>query len=321
MKAIQLTEVGGPEVLKFVDIPEPEPGPGQAIVELSAAGVNYMDVQARIGANNPTLPLIPGGEGSGIVVKIGKSVTEVSIGDRVAYTGAGMSYAEKVCVPSWRLVRVPEGMDIEMGAAAMLQGMTAHYLAHTTYPLKAGDTALVHSGAGGVGLLLIQMAKMAGALVITTVSTREKSVIAQDAGADHTILNSEQNVADEVMKITNDQGVQVVYDAVGKDTFEGSVASLAPRGYLVSYGAASGPVPPVALSVLNPKSLFLTRPTLVSYTATRAELEQRSGDVLGWVKSGNLHVKIHGRYPLKDAAEAHRDLQGRFTSGKLLLIP
>ena len=321
MKAIQLTEVGGPEVLKFVEVPEPEPGPGQAIVELSAAGVNYMDVQARIGANNPTLPLIPGGEGSGIVVKIGESVTEVSIGDRVAYTGAGMSYAEKVCVPSWRLVRVPEGMDIEMGAAAMLQGMTAHYLARATYPLKVGDTALVHSGAGGVGLLLIQMAKMAGALVITTVSNREKSVIAQGAGADHTILNSEQNVADEVMNITNDQGVQVVYDAVGKDTFEGSVASLAPRGYLVSYGAASGPVPPVPLSVLNPKSLFLTRPTLVSYTATRAELEQRSGDVLGWVKSGKLHVKIHGRYALKDAAEAHRDLQGRFTSGKLLLIP
>ena len=321
MKAIQLTEVGGPEVLKFVEVPEPEPGPGQAIVQLSAAGVNYMDVQARIGASNPILPLIPGGEGSGIVIETGKGVTEVSKGDRVAYTGAGMSYAEKVCVPSWRLVKVPDGMDVEVGAAAMLQGMTAHYLAFTTYPLKATDTALIHSGAGGVGLLLIQMAKMAGARVITTVSTKEKSAIAQDAGADHTILNSEQNVADEVMKITKDQGVQVVYDAVGKETFEGSVASLSPRGYLVSYGAASGPVPPVPLSVLNPKSLFLTRPTLVSYTATRKELEQRSADVLGWVKSGKLHVKIHGRYALKDAAEAHRDLQGRFTSGKLLLIP
>ena len=321
MKAIQLTEVGGPEVLKFVEVPEPEPGPGQAIVQLSAAGVNYMDDQARIGASNPILPLIPGGEGSGIVIETGKGVTEVSIGDRVAYTGAGMSYAEKVCVPSWRLVKVPDGMDVEVGAAAMLQGMTAHYLAFTTYPLKTGDTALIHSGAGGVGLLLIQMAKMAGARVITTVSTKEKSVIAQDAGADHTILNSEQNVADEVMKITKDQGVQVVYDAVGKETFEGSVASLSSRGYLVSYGAASGPVPPVPLSVLNPKSLFLTRPTLVSYTATRKELEQRSADVLGWVKSGKLHVKIHGRYALKDAAEAHRDLQGRFTSGKLLLIP
>lgn len=321
MKAIQLTETGGPEVLKYVDVPDPEPGSGQAVVELNAAGVNYMDVQARIGANNPTLPLIPGGEGSGIVVKIGEGVTEVAVGDRVAYTGAGMSYAEKVCVPSWRLVKVPDGMDIEVGAAAMLQGMTAHYLAHSTYPLKSSDTALVHSGAGGVGLLLIQMAKMAGSQVITTVSTKEKAAIAKGAGADHTILNTEQDVAEEVMKITNDKGVQVVYDAVGADTFEGSVASLAVRGYLVSYGAASGPVPPIALSVLNPKSLFLTRPGLGPYTGTRAELEQRAGDVLGWVASGKLNIKIHGRYALKDAADAHRELQGRLTSGKLLLIP
>jgi NADPH2:quinone reductase len=319
MKAIQLSEVGGPEVLQYVDVPEPEPGAGQAIVELKAAGVNYMDVQARIGANNPTLPLIPGGEGSGIVVKIGEGVSEVAVGDRVAYTGAGMSYAEKVCVPSWRLVKVPDGMDIEVGAAAMLQGMTAHYLAHTTYPLKAGDTALIHAGAGGVGLLLIQMAKMAGAQVITTVSTNEKAAMAKDAGADHAILYAD--FAPEVMKLTSDKGVEVVYDAVGKDTFEGSLASLAPRGYFVSYGAASGPVPPIALSVLNPKSLYLTRPGLGPYTATRAELEERAGDVLGWVASGKLNVKVHGRYALKDAADAHRELQGRLTSGKLLLIP
>lgn len=319
MKAIQLTEVGGPEVLQYVDVPDPEPGAGQAIVELNAVGVNYMDVQARIGANNPTLPLIPGGEGSGIVIKIGEGVSEVAVGDRVAYTGAGMSYAEKVCVPSWRLVKVPDGMDIEVGAAAMLQGMTAHYLAHTTYPLKAGDTALIHAGAGGVGLLLIQMAKMAGAQVIATVSTNEKAAMAKDAGADHAILYTDFAV--EVMKLTSDKGVEVVYDAVGKDTFEGSVASLASRGYLVSYGAASGPVPPVSLSVLNPKSLFLTRPGLGPYTATRAELEQRAGDVLGWVASGKLNVKVHGRYALKDAADAHRELQGRLTSGKLLLIP
>ncbi|MQG75805.1 MAG: quinone oxidoreductase [SAR202 cluster bacterium] len=319
MKAIQLSEVGGPEVLQYVDVPEPEPGAGQAIVELNAAGVNYMDVQARIGANNPTLPLIPGGEGSGIVVKIGEGVSEVAVGDRVAYTGAGMSYAEKVCVPSWRLVKVPDGMDIEVGAAAMLQGMTAHYLAHTTYPLKAGDTALIHAGAGGVGLLLIQMAKMAGAQVITTVSTNEKAAMAKDAGADHAILYAD--FAAEVMKLTSDKGVEVVYDAVGKDTFEGSLASLVPRGYFVSYGAASGPVPPIALSVLNPKSLYLTRPGLGPYTATRAELEERAGDVLGWVASGKLNVKVHGRYALKDAADAHRELQGRLTSGKLLLIP
>jgi NADPH2:quinone reductase len=321
MKAIQLSEVGGPEVLQYVDVPDPEPGAGEAIVELNAVGVNYMDIGARTGSNNPTLPLILGGEGSGIVVKIGDGVTEVAVGDRVAYTGAGKSYAEKVCVPSWRLVKVPDGMDIEVGAAAMLQGMTAHYLAYSTYSLKSGDTALIHAGAGGVGLLLIQMAKMAGAQVITTVSTKEKAAMALGAGADHAVLYMEQDFAAEVMKITNNKGVQVVYDAVGKDTFEGSVASLAPRGYLVLYGQASGPVPPVALSVLNPKSLFLTRPGLGSYTATRAELEQRAGEVLGWVASGKLNIKIHGRYALKDAAEAHRELQGRLTSGKLLLIP
>lgn len=302
-----------------MDVPEPEPGAGQAIVELNAAGVNYMDVIARTGANNPTLPLIPGGEGSGIVVKVGEGVSEVAVGDRVAYTGAGMSYAEKVCVPSWRLVKVPDGMDIEVGAAAMLQGMTAHYLAHSTYALNSGDTALVHSGAGGVGLLLIQMAKMAGAQVITTVSTDEKAEIAKGAGADHAILYAD--FAAEVMKFTNDKGVEVVYDAVGADTFEGSVASLAPRGLLALYGQASGPVPPIALSVLNPKSLFLTRPSLGSYTATRAELDQRAGELLGWVASGKLNIKVHGRYALKDAADAHRELQGRLTSGKLLLIP
>jgi len=319
MKAIQLSETGGPEVLQYVDVPEPEPGAGQAIVELNAAGVNYMDVIARTGANNPTLPLIPGGEGSGIVVKVGEGVSEVAVGDRVAYTGAGMSYAEKVCVPSWRLVKVPDSMDIEVGAAAMLQGMTAHYLAHSTYALNSGDTALVHSGAGGVGLLLIQMAKMAGAQVITTVSTDGKAEIAKGAGADHAILYAD--FAAEVMKFTNDKGVEVVYDAVGADTFEGSVASLAPRGLLALYGQASGPVPPIALSVLNPKSLFLTRPSLGSYTATRAELDQRAGELLGWVASGKLNIKVHGRYALKDAADAHRELQGRLTSGKLLLIP
>ena len=321
MKAIQISEVGGPEVLQYVDVPDPEPGAGEAVVELNAAGVNYMDILARTGTNQPTLPLIPGGEGAGIVVKTGEGVTEVAVGDRVAYTGAGKSYAEKVVVPSWRLVKVPDGMDIEVGAAAMLQGMTAHYLCHSTYPVKAGDTVLVHSGAGGVGLLLIQMAKMLGAQVITTVSTQAKAELAKGAGADHAVLYTEQDFAAEVKRITNEVGVQVVYDAVGATTFDQSVASLAPRGYMVLYGQASGPVPPVALSVLNPKSLFLTRPSLVTYTATRGELEQRAGDVLGWVGSGKLNLKIHGRYALKDAAEAHRELQGRLTSGKLLLIP
>ena len=321
MKAVQVSVAGGPEVLEYVDVPDPEPGEGEALVELNAAGVNYMDVYVRSGANNPSLPIIPGGEGAGVVVRVGPGVTEVSVGDRVAYTGAGASYAERVVVPAWRLIRVPDDMDIEMGAAVMLQGMTAHYLANSTYPLRAGDTALVHSGAGGVGLLLIQMAKMRGARVITTVSTGEKAELAKGAGADHVILYTQQDFAEEVKSITDGKGVQVVYDAVGADTFEGGIASLAQRGYMVLYGQASGPVPTVALSTLNPKSLFLTRPGLFSYTATREELEMRAGEVLGWVQSGKLDVRVHGRFALSDAAEAHRQLQGRMTTGKLLLIP
>ncbi len=321
MKAVQVSVAGGPEVLEYVDVPDPEPGEGEALLELNAAGVNYMDVYMRSGANNPTLPIIPGGEGAGVVVKVGPGVSEVSVGDRVAYTGAGRSYAEKVVAPSWRLIKVPDDMDIEMGAASMLQGMTAHYLSHTTYPLGEGDTALVHSGAGGVGLLLIQMAKMRGATVITTVSTQEKADLAMGAGADHAVLYTEQDFAEETMRITGGVGVNVVYDAVGADTFDKGLACLAQRGYMVLYGQASGPVPTVTLATLNPKSLFLTRPGLNSYTATREELEWRAGDVLGWVQSGALNVKVHGRFALSDAAEAHRQLQGRVTTGKLLLIP
>ena len=321
MKAVQVSVAGGPEVLQYMDVDDPAPGPGEALVELKAAGVNYMDVYMRSGANNPTLPIIPGGEGSGIVVEVGEGVTEVAVGDRVAYTGAGRSYAERVVVPSWRLIKVPDGMDIEMGAAVMLQGMTAHYLSHSTYPLGEGDTALVHSGAGGVGLLLIQMAKMRGATVITTVSTGEKAELALGAGADHAILYTQQDFSEEAMRITGGKGVQVVYDAVGADTFEKGLACLAQRGLMALYGQASGPVPTVTLATLNPKSLFLTRPGLFSYTATREELEWRAGDVLGWVQSGKLNVKVHGRFALSDAAEAHRQLQGRLTTGKLLLIP
>ena len=321
MKAVQVSVAGGPEVLEYVDVPDPEPGEGEALVELNAAGVNYMDVYMRSGANNPTLPIIPGGEGAGVVVKVGPGVSEVAVGDRVAYTGAGRSYAEKVVAPAWRLIKVPDDMDIEMGAASMLQGMTAHYLSHTTYPLGEGDTALVHSGAGGVGLLLIQMAKMRGATVITTVSTQEKAELAMGAGADHAVLYTEQDFAQEAMRITGGVGVNVVYDAVGADTFDKGLACLAQRGYMVLYGQASGPVPTVTLATLNPKSLFLTRPGLNSYTATREELEWRAGDVLGWVQSGALNVKVHGRFALSDAAEAHRQLQGRVTTGKLLLIP
>ena len=321
MKAVQVLEAGGPEALTYMDVDDPTPGPGEALVELKASGVNYMDVYLRSGANNPTLPVIPGGEGSGIVLEVGEGVTEVAVGDRVTYTGAGRSYAEKAVVPSWRLIKVPDDLDIEMGAASMLQGMTAHYLSHSTYPLGEGDTALVHSGAGGVGLLLIQMAKMRGATVITTVSTQEKADLAMGAGADHAVLYTEQDFAEEAMRITGGVGVNVVYDAVGADTFEKGLACLAQRGLMALYGQSSGPVPTVTLATLNPKSLFLTRPGLFSYTATREELEWRAGDVLGWVQSGALNVKVHGRFALSDAAEAHRQLQGRLTTGKLLLIP
>jgi NADPH2:quinone reductase len=321
MKAIQVREVGGPEVLKYVEVPSPEPGPGEAVVEIKVAGVNYMDIYARDGSNQTALPFIPGGEGAGIVGSVGDGVTGVTIGDRVTYTGAGKSYAEKVVVPAWRLIKIPDGLDIEECAASMLQGMTAHYLSHSTYALTSDDVALIHSGAGGVGLLLIQMAKMCGAQVITTVSTDEKASLAKEAGADHTILYTRQSFGDEVGRITGGMGVQVVYDAVGATTFDQSINSLAVRGCMVLYGQSSGPVLPVAVSVLNAKSIFLTRPSLGSYTQTRIELEERAHAVLGWVKSGELKLRIHDRYPLAEAAEAHRELESRLTSGKLLLIP
>ena len=321
MKAIQITELGGPEVLKYTDVADPSPGPGQALIDIKASGVNYMDVYARSGLNAPSLPAIPGGEGAGIVVKVGEDVSEVEVGDLVAYTGAGASYAEMVVVPSWRLVKLPEGLDAEAAAAVMLQGMTAHYLCYATYSLKPGDTCLVHAAAGGVGLLLTQMAKSLGALVIATVSTAEKAKLASAAGADHVINYVEEDFEDEVNRISGEEGIQVVYDAVGLTTFDKSIACLAQRGYMVLYGQASGPVPQISPSILARKSLFLTRPSLGVYTATREELLQRAGDVLGWVQSGKLELRIHGKFPLSDAAEAHRQLEGRLTTGKLLLIP
>jgi len=255
------------------------------------------------------------------VAEVGSGVTEVKVGDLVAYTGVGSSYADKVVAPAWRLVKLPAGLDADAGAAVMLQGMTAHYLCHTTFPLKPGHTALVHAAAGGVGLLLVQMAKALGATVIGTVSTEDKAKLARQAGADHVINYAKEDFEQLVKEITGGKGVQVAYDAVGVTTFDKSIACLAPRGYMVLYGNASGPVPPVQVSVLNSKSLFLTRPTLVSYTATRDELLQRAGDVLGWVKSGKLKLHIHGKFALKDAPEAHRQLENRLTTGKLLLIP
>ena len=321
MKAVRVDQAGGPEVLKYVDVPDPAPGPKQALVQLKAIGVNYTDVYARAGQGQAQPPLVPGVEGAGVVVKLGEGVTEVKVGDLVAYTGVMGSYAEWVVAPSWRLVKLPGGMSAETAAAAILQGMTAHYLCHETYPLKRGDTALVHAGAGGVGLLLIQMAKRLGARVITTVSTDEKAKLATSAGADHVVIYTRQDFEQEVKRITNGAGVQVAYDAVGATTFDKSVASLTRRGYIVLYGQASGPVPPVPTSVLSRGSLFLTRPGLGDYTATREELLKRAGEVLGWVQSGALKLHIFGKYPLRDAAEAHRLLEGRATVGKLLLIP
>ena len=321
MRAIQMSKTGGPEVMEYVDVPEPRPGPGQALIDIVAIGVNYADTYARSGLNPPTLPAIPGQEAAGVVAEVGEGVSEVAVGDLVAYTGVGASYAERVAAPSWRLVKLPDGVDAQAGATAMLQGMTAHYLCHTTYPLKPGDTAVIHAGAGGVGLLLIQMAKSMGAGVITTVSTEAKARLAREAGADHTIIYTEQDFEEKVNEITGGAGVPVVYDSVGVTTFDKSVACLAPRGYMVLYGQASGPVPPVAIPVLNRRSLFLTRPSLVDHTATREELLQRAGEVLEWVRSGRLKLRIHGTFPLKEAAEAHRQLEGRLTTGKLLLAP
>ena len=321
MKAAQALQTGGPEVLRYVDVPDPVPGAGQALIDIQAIGVNYTDVYSRSGTTLPALPLIPGVEGAGVVAQVGEGVTEVTVGDTVAYSGVGSSYAEKVVAPASSLVKMPDGVGAEMGAAVMLQGMTAHYLCHATYPVKPGDTVLVHAAAGGVGLLLTQMVKSLGGTVIATVSTEEKAVLARGAGADHVISYIEVDFEEGVREITGGAGIQAVYDSVGKTTFDKGIACLEPTGYMVLYGQASGQVDPVPVSVLNAKSLFLTRPGLGHYTRTREELLRRAGDILNWVQSGKLDVRIHGTFALSDAAEAHRQLEGRLTTGKLLLIP
>jgi len=322
MKAIRVKALGGPEVLTLEDIPDPKPGPGEAVVKLEAAGLNYIDVYYRTGLYKSQLPITLGVEGGGVVTEVGPNVTEVKAGDRVAYSGVLGSYAQFAAVPAARLVKLPEGLDGKMGAAAMLQGMTAHYLSHATYPLKPGDWCLVHAAAGGVGLLLCQMAKMRGARVIGTVSTEAKAKLARAAGADEVILYTTQDFEAEVKRITGGAGVPVVYDSVGKTTFDKSLNCLAPRGVMVLYGQSSGPVPSLDPAILNQKgSLFLTRPSLVHHTATRQELLQRSGDVLGWIKAGKLKLRIDLTLPLAQAADAHRQLEGRQTTGKVLLIP
>ena len=322
MRAIRVHGYGGPEVLTWEEQATPSPEAGQALVRLEAVGVNYIDIYHRTGLYKNPLPFTLGLEGAGVVEGVGPGVSEVRVGDRVAYQGVQGSYAAHALVPAARLVVLPAGLDARTGAAAMLQGMTAHYLVHATYPLKPGETALLHAAAGGVGLLLIQMAKRRGARVLGTVSTPEKARLAKEAGADEVIQYTTQDFETEVKRLTGGRGVQVVYDSVGKTTFEKSLNVLAPRGTLVLFGQASGPVPPVDLGILAGKgSLYVTRPTLGHYVATREELLRRAGDVLGWVQAGELTLRIEHTFPLARAAEAHRALEGRRTTGKVLLIP
>jgi NADPH2:quinone reductase len=322
MKAIVINSTGGPEVLNYTDAGRPSPKPGEAVVKVEAIGVNYIDVYHRTGLYPLQLPAVPGMEAAGVVEEVGADVTEVKAGDRVAYAMTPGAYAEYAAVPAWRLVAIPSGMDSREAAAAMLQGMTAHYLVTSTYALKRGDTALVHAAAGGVGLLLVQAAKKIGARVIGTVSTEEKAELAREAGADEVILYTQQDFEQEARRITEGRGVEVVYDSVGKDTFIKSLSSLAPRGMLALFGQSSGPVTAFDPALLAQKgSLFLTRPSLAHYAATRQELIWRAGEVLGWIESGDVKLRIEKTFPLSEAAEAHRQLEGRKTTGKLLLIP
>jgi NADPH2:quinone reductase len=322
MKAIQVARVGGPEALTLVDLPVPDPKPNEALVQIKAAGVNFIDVYFREGRYPAPLPFINGQEAAGIVVAVGPDVTTLRLGDRVAYTGGLGSYAEYAAVPADRLIKIPDELDFEQAAAAMLQGMTAHYLSHSSYPIKTGDTALIHAAAGGVGLLLVQMAKQLGARVIATTGSETKAELARGAGADEVIIYTEQDFETETQRLTGNQGVQVVYDGVGKDTFARDLKVLRSRGYLVLFGGASGAVPPFDLLELTKHgSLYVTRPSLQHYIASREELEQRSSDVLRMIVRGDLKLRIHKKYPLEDVRQAHLDLEGRKTTGKLLLIP
>jgi len=303
-------------------VPEPQPKAGEAVVKVDAAGLNYIDVYQRSGLYKLEMPLTLGLEAGGTVTATGPGVTEVKVGDKVAYTGVPGAYAQYAAVPAARLVVLPQGVSTKQGAAIMLQGITAHYLACSTYPLKKGDACLVHAAAGGVGLILCQIARLRGAKVIGTVSTEEKAKLAREAGADETILYTKQDFAAEVKRITGGKGLQVVYDSVGKDTWEGSLNCLAPRGLIALYGQSSGPIGQIDPQILNTKgSLFLTRPSLNVYIATREELQQRAADLFGWVRDGKLKLRMEFEFPLKDAAEAHRALEGRKTTGKVLLIP
>lgn len=322
MKAVRVKEHGGPEVMSYEDVDVPELGANDVLVKIEAAGINYIDTYQRSGLYQIPLPATLGLEGAGTVEEIGPEVTLFAKGDRVAYTSVLGSYAEYAAVPEAKLVNVPDGVSFAEGAAAMLQGCTAHYLSQSTYPIKNGDSCLIHAAAGGVGLLLIQMAKMAGAFVIGTCSTEEKAELARAAGADEVILYSETDFEPEVKRITEGRGVNVVYDSVGKDTFDRSIDCLQPLGYMVLYGNASGPVTEFNPATLGPKgSLFLTRPTLFAYTADRESLVWRSSDVFNWINKGKLKLRIEHFFPLAEAQEAHRALEGRKTTGKVILTP
>lgn len=322
MKAIQIQKTGGPEALTLVDLPVPRPRPNEAVVKIAAIGVNFIDVYFREGRYPSPLPFVDGQEAAGTISEVGSEVKSLKPGDRVAYTGVLGAYAEYAAVPADRLVRVPEKITDQQAAAAMLQGMTTHYLVKSTYPLKKGETALVHAAAGGIGLMMMQMGREIGARLIGTVGTEEKAGLAREAGADEVILYTRQDFEAETKRLTGNKGVHVVYDGVGQTTFEKGLNVLRPRGYMVLFGGASGPVAPFDPIKLSQKgSLFLTRPSLLHYIATREELEERSSDVFNMISSGKLKLRISQVYKLEDAQQAHRDLEGRKTTGKILLEP
>jgi NADPH2:quinone reductase len=322
MKAIQVKQFGSPEALALTEIPKPAPGPKQALVRIKASGVNFIDVYFRTGLYKADLPFIPGSEAAGVVEEVGPDVSEVAVGDRVAYAMVRGSYAEYAVVPAWQLVKIRESVDFTVAAAAMLQGMTAHYLTHSTYAVKKGDSVLLHAAAGGAGLLIVQMAKMLGARVIGTVSTEAKAALAKEAGVDDIILYTKDDFEAETKRLTSDRGVDVVYDSVGQTTFLKGLNCLRPRGMMALFGQSSGSVAPLDPGVLAAKgSLFLTRPSLAHYAANREELLWRAGDILKWIESGSLKIRIEEIHRLAEAPQAHRDLEGRKTSGKLLLVP
>lgn len=322
MKAIFVEQPGGVENLRYADLPTPQPGPGQALVKIEASGVNFIDIYFRSGLYKADPPIQLGMEAAGTVESVGPDVTTVKPGDRVAYAMARGSHAEYAVVPAWQLVPIPEGVDAKTAAGVMLQGMTAHYLTHSTFPLKAGDTCLASAAAGGVGLLLVQMAKKLGATLIGMAGTEDKAELARNAGADHVILYTKQDFPPEVKKLTNGRGVDVFYDSVGAATFLPGLDCLRPRGMMVTFGNASGPVPEIAPLLLNQKgSLFLTRPTLAHYAATREELMWRAGDLFRWLQDGSLKLHIDRVYPLAETAQAQTDLASRKTTGKLVLQP